>query len=68
MTGLSSTLTAPEATGTRPSAARMSVVLPEPFGAQHADEFAVLDREAGRREDVPAAEPDRHIVEAERGH
>ena len=35
-----------------------------PVGAQHADELAVLDREAGRREDVPAAEPDRRVVEA----
>ncbi len=31
--------------------------------AQHADELALLDLEAGGREDVPAAEPDRHIVE-----
>ena len=32
--------------------------------AQHADESAVLDAETGGREDVPAAEPDRHLVEA----
>ena len=37
-------------------------------GAQHADEFAVLDGEARRREDVPAAELDRDVVEAERAH
>ena len=36
--------------------------------AQNADEFAVLDVEAGGRENVPAAEPDRYIVEAKRGH
>jgi hypothetical protein len=30
--------------------------------AQHADEFPFLDREADRREDTPAAEPDRHTV------
>src|SRR5208282_860988 len=37
-------------------------------GAQHADEFAVLNSEAHRREDVPAAEPDCRVVEAECAH
>ena len=32
--------------------------------AQHADEFAFLDLEAGGREDIPAAELDRHMVES----
>src|ERR1700733_130251 len=36
--------------------------------AQHTDEFGLLDYEAGGREDIPAAEPDRHMVELERAH
>jgi hypothetical protein len=39
-----------------------------PVRAQHADEFTVLDHKARRREDVPAAELDRHIVEAQCAH
>jgi hypothetical protein len=37
-------------------------------GAEHADEFAVLDDEAGGHEDVPAAEPNRNVVEAKSAH
>ena len=35
---------------------------------EHADELALAHGKAGRREDVPATEPDRDGVEGERGH
>ena len=43
----------PDATGVRPSAARISVVLPAPFGAEHADELAFLDRRSWRPRECP---------------